>query len=143
MFENETRLKAYKEEIEVITLSIVVPEYEGERRNYFYKYEDVLLKLFNNKREDKDILEIENYYGSNKITIRVNLTRYLEDSYKERDEAIEHLKTWLTSGLDLSNEQVETSFNKGYIYEVDSYDNKIDDFDKNDDRIYNYLEWVD
>lgn len=140
--EKELYLKAYRSEIEVVSLTIDVPEYEGEKRTWYYRYEDVLLKLFNNKREDKDILEIINYYGSNKITIEVNLTHYLEDGYRNdnREEAIEHLKTWLTSNLDISNEQVETNFYKGYIYEVGEYDNKIP-YVENDKSVRTYIRW--
>ena len=107
MKEQETMLKSYRREIEVISLTIDIPQYEGEKRNWFPKYEDVLLRLFNNKRENKELLKIINYYGSSKITIHVNLTDYLEGSESSREETIEHLKNWLIGGLDVSKSNLK------------------------------------
>jgi len=144
MKEQEIMLKSYRREIKVLILSMDVPYYEdAKRRNYFLSYEDVLTKLFNNKREEKDILEIQNYYNSNRITIYVNLTDYMKNAlYEETDEevqnAIEHIKTWLTSGLDVSNDMVEHEIRKGYIYEIPDYMNNIKDL-VNDEFIENYV----
>ena len=133
-------LKSYRKEIEVLMLTIDVPYYEDvETRISFYTYEDVLLRLFNNKRENEDILEIRNYYGNNKITICVNLTSYLSECYSEREEAIDYLKTWLTNGLDVSNDMVEQKIRKGYIYSIPDYENNIRDL-VNDELIENYVE---
>lgn len=133
------RMDVWKEEIEVLSLTIDIPEEKGERKSWFYSYEDVLTKLVNNKREDKDILEIENYYGSNKITIRINWTSYLEDNRGDtEEELIEHLKNWLSSGVDVSNDKIKAEINKGCIYTIDGWYNGVKDFDENDKRIYNY-----
>lgn len=144
MEEQEIMLKSYRREIKVLILSMDVPYYEdAETRKHFLSYEDVLTKLFNNKREEKDILEIQNYYNSDRITIYVNLTDYMKGGmYEETDEevqdAIEHIKTWLTSGLDVSNDMVEHEIRKGYIYEIPSYMNNIKDL-VNDEFIENYV----
>lgn len=125
MEEKEVMLKAYKREIEVLKLTMDVPSYDynDERRKIFPRYEDVLLKLFNNKRENKEILAIRNYYDSNKITIEVNLTDYMGES--DRKETIEHLKTWFSSGLDVSNDMIEEYYCKGHIYTIPEYTNKL------------------
>lgn len=143
MKEQMKMLKSYREEIEVLTLTMDVPsyDYDDKRRNMFFKYEDVLLKLFNNKRDNKEILKIRNYYNSNKITIEVNLTQYLEDSYDTKEQVIEHLKDWMSSGLDVANKDIEANTYKGYIYSVDLYDNNIE-WQDGDDIIENYIEWA-
>ena len=50
MKEQEVMLKSYRKEIEVLSLTIDIPQYEGEKKTWYPTYEDVLLKLFNNKR---------------------------------------------------------------------------------------------
>ena len=146
MKEQETMLKSYRKEIEVLSLTVDIPQYaiDDEKRNWFPKYEDVLLKVFNNKRENKDILKIINYYGSNKLTVHINLTLYLEDSYSSKEECIEHLKDWLTSGLDVSNDMVEQNIYKGYVYSINDYENNMKCWDKEKDMpIENYVELQD
>lgn len=145
MKEQLTTLKSYRKEIEVLSLTLDVPQYEynDERRNWFPKYEDVLLKVFNNKRENKEILKIMNYYGSNEITIHINLTDYMNDS-ENREEVIEHLKDWFKSGCDVSNDKIDTYIYKGYVYTIPEYENNIKTFDTNNDAlIQNYIEWED
>lgn len=123
--EQEIMLKSYRKEIEILELTMEVPVYEGERAKYFPKYEDILLKFFNNKREDKDILEIRNYYGSNEITLVVDLTGYTENSYWEsKEDSIEYLKEWFKCGLDIADEDVKTYITKGYRYSIPEYDLK-------------------
>ena len=121
--EKEIMLKSYRKEIEAISLTMDVPYYEpnDERGKWFPKYEQVLLKLFNNKREHKDILEIRNYYGSDKITMVVNLTDYLNGSESSREETIEHLVQWFKCGCDVADDQVKQYIHKAYIYEVPEY----------------------
>lgn len=133
--EEEVRLKAYKSKVKVLYLTIDVPN-NDDKKDFLYSYEQVLLKLFNNKRENKEILDLHNYYGGNEITIAINLTAYMEDNHDSEKDAIEHLKTWLTSGLDVSNEQVEEYLDEGYIYKVTTYENKIE-------GISNYIDWED
>ena len=126
MKEQETRIKAYKQEVEVLTLQMDVPVYEGERASWFPRYEDVLLKLFNNKRENKEILEIRNYYGSNRICMVVNLTEYLIGSESNREESIKHLLEWFKCGLDISDDDIEQNIHKGYIYTINEWENKME-----------------
>lgn len=146
MKEETIMLKSYRKEIEVLSMEVEVPTYDDERRNkYFYSYEDLLLKLFNNKRDDKDILKIENYYGNNYIRVLINLTSYIEHN-NSREESIEHLKRWFTSGLDVADDDIEVEFIKGYIYTISEYENKIETYRKNGDNfevIQNYIEWED
>ena len=127
----DTLLRAYKEKIEVLELSMEVP---------VEKYADAVLKYFNNMREEKAILKIQNYYGSNKITLHINFTHYLQcDSEEERAESIEHLKDWFRGGLDIADKDIEVNFYEGYIFNVSEFDNKcIKSFDGNK-WIMNYL----
>ena len=147
MKEQIVMLKSYRKEIEVLSLEVEVPtyDYDDERRNYFYRYEDLLLKLFNNKRDDRDILKIENYSGSNYIKVYINLTSYTEHN-SSREECIEHLKRWFTSNMDIADEDIEVEITKGYIYEVPSWENKIQWYESKDKDlrpIHNYIEWED
>lgn len=145
MKEQTVMLKSYRKEIEVLSMEVEVPTYDDEKRSkYFYSYEDLLLKLFNNKRDDKDILKIENYYGNNYIRVLINLTSYIE--HNSREESIEHLKRWFTSELDVSDDDIEIEFIKGYIYTIPEWENKIETYRKNGDNfevIQNYIEWED
>lgn len=132
MENKETLLRAYKEKIEVLSLSMEVP---------VEKYADALLKYFNNMREEKSILKIQNYYGSNKITLHINLTNYLKsDSEDERAESIEHLKDWFRGDLDISTKDIEVEFYEGYVFYINEFDNEknIQSF-KDDKWIMNYL----
>lgn len=144
MKEQEILLKSYRKEIEVLVLTMEVPtyDYNDERRQWFPKYEDVLLKFFNNMRDDRSILRIENYYDSNEITLIVNLTRYLEESYSNREECIKHLKEWFKSGCDIADEDVKVEIGKAYLYEVPEYRNKIVSFE-NETYIRNFIDWED
>lgn len=144
MKEQEIMLKSFRKEIEVLVLEMDVPSYEfnDKRRNYFPRYEDVLLTLFNNKRENNDILRIDNYYGSNTITITINLTAYLEESYQSRKECIKHLIEWFKCGCDVADEDVKTEIGKAYMYEVPEYMNNIKSFE-GEQYIRNYIEWED
>ena len=144
MNEKEVMLKSYRKEIEVLAMEVEVPTRDVQDK-YFYSYEDLLLKLFNNKRDDKDILKIENYYGNNYIRVLINLTSYIEHN-NSREESIEHLKRWFTSGLDVSDDDIEIDFIKGYIYTIPEWENKIETYRKNGDNfevIQNYIEWED
>ena len=144
MKEQMVMLKSYRKEIEVLAMEVEVPTRDVQDK-YFYSYEDLLLKLFNNKRDDKDILKIENYYGNNYIRVLINLTSYIEHN-NSREESIEHLKRWFTSGLDVSDDDIEIDFIKGYIYTIPEWENKIETYRKNGDNfevIQNYIEWED
>lgn len=143
MREQEIRLKAYRKEIEVLTLQMDVPYYEDEsKRMICGTYENTLLRLFNNKRENKEILEIRNYYDSDVITIKINFTEYMDKDENNRKEEIEHLKSWFAGNHDIKNEDIKAYVNKGYIYEVDTYENNIPYYDnKTDESIDTFIEW--
>lgn len=121
-------LKSYRREINIIELTIDIPYFDNlEDRLIYGTYENTLLKLFNNARDNKDdILEIRNYYGSNKITMVINLDAYREGSYNTEEEDIEHLKRFMIGSFDMKSEDVKEYRYKGNIYEIDRYDNKID-----------------
>ena len=144
MEEQMIMLKSYRKEIEVLAMEVEVPVRDAQDK-HLYSYEDLLLKLFNNKRDDKDILKIENYYGNNYIRVLINLTSYIEHN-NSREESIEHLKRWFTSGLDVADEDIEIEFIKGYVYTIPEYENKIKTYEKENDEwktIQNYLVWED
>lgn len=126
--EKETRLKAYKEEINILELTIDIPYFDNlEDRLIYGTYENTLLKLFNNKRENKDeILEIRNYYGSNKITMVINLDAYRQGSYNSEEEDIEHLKRFMIGSFDMKSEDIKEYKHKGYLYTINDYENGID-----------------
>ena len=145
MNEKEVMLKSYRKEIEVLSMEVEVPVYRDEKQKHLYTYADLLLKLFNNKRDDSDILKIENYSGNNYIRVLINLTSYIEHN-SSREECIEHLKTWFASGLDVSDDDIETEIIKGYIYTIPEWENKIETYRKHGDTfetIHNYIEWGD
>lgn len=121
-------LKSYRKEITILELTIDVPYYDDVKKRFMYgTYEETLLRLFNNKREHKDdILEIRNYYGSNKITMIVNLTYYLEDRKCDEKEAIKYLKRFMIDRFDLTDEDVKEYKHKGYIYEIYENENNLD-----------------
>ena len=133
MKEQEVKLISYRREAEILTLTMDVPYYDDpSKRSICGTYESTLLKLFNNKRDNKEILEIRNYYGSNKITLIIDFTRYMSDSNEDKDTSIEHLKNWFAGNHDIKNEDIETSLDIGYIYEVDELDNNME-------GIHNYV----
>lgn len=125
----ETLLKAYKEKVEVLSLTMEVP---------YERYADTLLRLFNNKRENKEILKLINYYDSNVITMHINLNEYINSSYSSREECIKHLKEWFISGLDIDINKVEENYYVGYIYYVNEYDNNFK-YEDGDKYVENYL----
>lgn len=125
----ETLLKAYKEKVEVLSLTMEVP---------YERYADTLLRLFNNKRENKEILKLINYYDSNVITMHINLNEYINSSYSSREECIKHLKEWFISGLDIDINKVKEHYYAGYIYYVNEYDNNFK-FEDGDKYVENYL----
>ena len=146
MKEQEIMLKSYRKEIEVLVLEMEIPQYDldDERAKFFPRYEDVLLKLFNNKRDNNEILKIQNYYGSNAICIHINLTEYIKGNGKTKEENIEFLKNWFRGGLDISLDKIDVRFYKGYIYTIPEYENNISGFDRETNEwTPRYLEWED
>lgn len=128
MKEQEKMLKSCRKEIEVLHLRVSIPDIED--------YKNVLLRLFNNKREDKDILDITNFYQNNDIEVSIDLTSYMNEMNKTKEEVIEHLKHWVVSGLDMLSDNVKVEINKAYVYDV--YD-QFEWFDKDDNFIQHYV----
>lgn len=114
----ETKINAWEETIEVLTLRMDVP---------IEKYDDKLVRLFNNKRENDEILEIINYYDSNEITVDINLTKYLEDGHSSKEEAIKHLKEWFRGDLDIKLDSIDEQLHEGHLYTVMEYQLKTND----------------
>lgn len=130
MEERQINLKSYRKGIEVLNLTIDIPYYEDAHKRLVYgTYEDTLLRLFNNKRDNEEILDIRNYYDSNEITLVVNLTAYMEDSRDSREECIKHLKKWLIGNLDIALNDVKEYIHEGHIFEVYEHENDIDSLD--------------
>lgn len=123
-------LKSYRKEIDILELTIDIPYFDKlEDRLIYGTYEDTLLRLFNNKRENKeDILEIRNYYGNNKITIVVNLDNY-RYNHNTEEEDIKHLKQWLIGNFDISIDDIKEYRHKGHLYTIETYENNIDSCD--------------
>lgn len=147
MKEQELRLKAYRKEVEVLTLEMDVPYYEdAEKRMMCGTYEDTFLKVHNNMREDDTILEVNNFYGSNVIELKIDFTRYMNESVSSsttREEAVEHLKNWFAGMHDIKRDDIKVRFNKGYIYEIDEWENKFEYYDKDkDEPINNFVKKV-
>lgn len=113
----ETKINAWEETIEVLTLRMNVP---------IEKYDDKLVRLFNIKRENDEILEIINYYGSNDIRVDINLTKYMEDSHGSKEDAINHLKEWFRGDLDITLDSINELLQEGHLYTIMEYDMKTD-----------------
>ena len=144
MKEQTIMLKSYRKEIEVLSMEMDVPVRE-EKDKYFYSYEDLLLKLFNNKRDERDILKIENYAGSNAIRVLINLTSYM-DHYSSKESCIKYLKDWFRSNIDIAEEDVKTEIIKGFIYTIPQWENNIETLEGEGEDlriIHNYIEWED
>lgn len=127
--EKEVMLKSYRKEIELLVLKVEIPDIK--------EYEDTLLRLFNNKREDRCILNIQNWYGSNDIAIYINLTEY--DDGDNRQKSIEHLKQWFIGRLDIAEEKIEVEIGKAFIYEIPDYLNDFEWFTEDEKFIRNYV----
>lgn len=122
-------LKAWKTTID--TMEVVI-DVDGR------EYCEVLTALFNNKRENrKDIIDLYNNWGSNKITLVINLTHY-GDGDADMKDTIRHILDWIESICNY-NSKVEYTLGKAYLYEVDEYQSKIEYFDKEDNFYFNYV----
>lgn len=144
MKEQTIMLKSYRKEIEVLSMEMDVPVRE-EKDKYFYSYEDLLLKLFNNKRDERDILKIENYAGSNVIRVLINLTSYM-DHYSSKESCIKYLKDWFRANIDIAEEDIKTEIIKGFIYTISQWENNIETLEGEGEDlriIHNYIEWED
>ena len=121
--EEQKNLVSYRKVVDTVRLTLNVPDNK--------EYYEVLTALFNNKRENKEILEVYNYYGNNKITLVVNLTDYAEDNYHEtveeaKEEAIKHLKRWVNCFMrDNDENNIEVYQSKASIYYIDEYSSKL------------------
>jgi hypothetical protein len=125
----DERLTFCRRETEVVKLKCSFPRIED--------YKNVLLKMFNNMREDKDLLEINNYYCNNNIEIVIDLMSYMEDVHQSKEEVVNHLKEWMVSGIDINPNDVKVEFEKARVYEP--YEDEFQYFDENDEFIGNYI----
>lgn len=120
--EEQKNLISYRKVVDVVRFTINPTDEE---------YCEVLTCLFNNKRDEKDILEIYNYYGSNKISIVVNLTDYAESNYYDdeqeaKEDAIAHMKRWINNFMkDNDENNIEVYENKACIYYIDEYSSNL------------------
>lgn len=120
--EEQKNLISYRKVVDVVRFTINPTDEE---------YCEVLTCLFNNKRDTKEILEVYNYYASNKITIVVNLTDYAKDNYYDDDEeakkdAIAHIKKWVNNFMrDNDENNIEVYESKACIYYIDEYSSKL------------------
>lgn len=128
--DEQKRIVAYKSNIEVLVIEI---KPNGK------EYCETLTKLFNNKREERCILNIINYSGCNDISVEINLTQYLEESYgKTKEDAIEHLKKWIDSMMNYDNDgEITTRIKKAHLYVIDEYSSKIP-YEENGEYIDRY-----
>lgn len=136
MKENEcvqVKLDAWKTRIEVMEVDITGISNET--------YCEVLARLFNNQREhSKDILELRNYYGSNRITLLINLSNYRIDSYNSKEEDIEHIIDWVKSMCFYQDGiKVEYTLGNGYVWNIDEYKSNIRYFNDKEEFIHNFI----
>ena len=120
--EEQKTLISYRKVVDVVRFTIKPTDEE---------YCEVLTCLFNNKRDQKEILEVYNYYGSNKISVVVNLTDYTTYNYYDDDkeaeaDAIAHIKRWLNMFMrDNDENNIEVYRSKASIYYIDEYSSKL------------------
>lgn len=129
----QVKLDAWKTRIEVMEVEITGISNKT--------YCEVLTRLFNNQREhSKDILELRNYYGSNRITLLINLSNYCEDSYNSKEENIEHIIDWVKSMCFYEDGiKVEYTLAKGCVWNIDEYRSNIKYFNEKEEFIYNFI----
>lgn len=73
------------------------------------EYCEVLTKLFNNKRDEKSIIELVNYYENNRITVAVDLDEYGSEA---EDKGEKHILDWMQSlgnDIELVSNRVENA----------------------------------
>ena len=103
--EKEMKIKAWRYDI---TTLVIYGELDNER------YAESWLALCNNKREEKDFIELQNYYDSNKIKAVIDIT---ESDDKER--AKEHYEKFFSAwGLTIESSDIE----KAIKYEIVEFD---------------------
>ena len=129
MRDKDVRLLFTEVEVEVLKLRVSIPKPEDYRK--------VFLKLHNNMREDKDILEVNNFWCNNDIEMIVNLTAYINYVHKSKEEGIEHLKEWMVSGCDIDPNSVKVEIEKGKVYEP--YEDQFEFFDEKDNFVGVYI----
>lgn len=116
-------------EVEVLKLRVSIPKQEDYRK--------VFLKLHNNMREDKCILEINNFWCNNDIEMIVDLTNYINYVHKSKEEVVEHLREWMVSGCDIDPNSVKVEIEKGIVYEL--YEDQFEFFDEKDNFVGVYI----
>ena len=121
--EEQKTLISYRKVVDTVRFTLNVPNNE--------EYYEVLTALINNKRENKEILEVYNYYDNNKISLVVNLTDYAENNYHDsieeaKEEAIAHIKRWVNNFMrDNDENNIEVYQGKASIYYIDEYSSKL------------------
>ena len=111
------RTEVFKEDHDILMICLNVP-------NEIYC--EVLTKLFNNKRDNKSIIDLHNYYGDNNITMAIDLDTY---EARNKEEAKKHLLEWTKSiGTEL----------KFIDNEWQEFNSTIEQFDCVKARIYTY-----
>lgn len=127
--EERKNIISYREVVDTVSFEINPTDEE---------YSEVLTCLFNNKRDNREeILDLWNYWGSNSITIKINMTKYAED-FESEDQAIDHIKNWLNNFMrdnDVNN--IIVTHGKAAIYHIDEYGSKIP-YEENGEYITNY-----
>lgn len=92
--EKEKRITSYVKEVKGL---VIYGNLDGKR------YANSWLAFCNNKRDNKEFLELMNFYGSNKIRIVIDIT----DSHN-RNETINHYKEFFESwGLEITRADVD------------------------------------
>lgn len=127
--EERKNLISYREEVDLVDFKINPTDDE---------YCEVLTCLFNNKREEKEIIDLYNCYGNNYITIVVNITEYMKD-FEDKQDAISHIKSWLNNFMkdnDINN--IDVYEHKGAIYHIDEYGSKVPYENEQGEFIRNY-----
>lgn len=94
--EKEKRITTYVKEVKVLT---IYGNLDGTN------YANSWLALCNNKRDNKEFLELMNFYGSNKIRIVIDITKV---SAEYLDEVVEHYEDFFKSwGLEITSTNID------------------------------------
>lgn len=94
--EKEKRITSYIKEVKVLTIYGNL-----DATNYANSW----LALCNNKRDNKEFLELMNFYGSNKIRIAIDVSKV---SAEDLDEVVEHYEDFFKSwGLEITSTNID------------------------------------
>ena len=119
--EKEKRITSYVKEVKVLTIYGNLDE---------TNYANSWLALCNNKRDNKEFLELMNFYSSNKIRVTIDISKV---NAEDLDEVIEHYEEFFTSwGLEIT----KTNIDYANVYSIDYFE--LNDGDK---EVYLQLEY--